>query len=263
MPCSSFRHGMMTVMDWSLYTKLNCSAGHPRYDEVAMKHRAFFLSLIVGTALCASFPELSRVQNVYILPMAGGMDQYLAKSLTVHRQYQVVADPQSADAIFTDRLGEGFERRLVELYPPPPPPEKVAAPSKDAKDGKDSKDEKDKDKDTDKDFVLKEEPMVRMGGFGRSKGNIFLVDRASKKVLWSLYKRPKSTSPDEMNRTADSIVADLQRDIIGKKNLPRRLPFYAGVAGMRFPESPGPKTARRRARVHPQLSADRLSWDRE
>ena len=60
--------------------------------------------------------------------------------------------------------------------------------------------------------------MVRMGGFSRNRGNVFLVDRASKHVIWSLYKRPKSTSPDEMNRTAESIVADLQRDVVGKKN---------------------------------------------
>ncbi len=175
-----------------------------------MKRRALLLSLLAGSALCASFPELSRVQNVYILPMSGGLDQYLAKSLTQHRQYQVVADPNSADAIFTDRLGESFEKKLVELYPPPPPPEEVTK--------KDDKNEKKPDKD--KEVMLKEEPTVRMGGggFSRNRGNIFLVDRASKKVIWSLYKRPKSTTPDDMNRVADAIVASLQKDVAGKKN---------------------------------------------
>jgi hypothetical protein len=166
---------------------------------------------VVGSALCASFPELSRVQNVYILPMSSGLDQHLAKSLTQHRQFQVVTDPQAADAIFTDRLGDTFEKKLLELYPPPPPPEKAEA--KTAKDDKnDMKAGKEKDSS-----VLKEEPMVRMGGFSRNRGNIFLVERASKKVIWSLYRRPKGSSPDDVNSIADSIVAELQRDVIGKK----------------------------------------------
>ena len=177
-----------------------------------MKSRALLLSLVAGIALCASFPELSRVQNVYILPMSGGLDQYLAKSLTQHRQYQVVADPKIADAIFTDRLGDTFEKKLLELYPPPPPPEKPIEKS-----AKDDKDEKKTGKDKDS-MAVKEEPMVRLGGFSRNRGNIFLVERASKKVIWSLYKRPKSTTPDDLNRIAESIVSNLQRDITGKKN---------------------------------------------
>ncbi len=176
-----------------------------------MNSRLLLLSLMVGSAWCAAFPELSQVQNVYILPMSGGLDQYLAKSLTQHHQYQVVTDPKLADAIFTDRLGDTFEKKILELYPPPPPPEKPV--DKNAKD--DKKTGKDKDKDSQS---VKEEPMVRLGGFSRNRGNIFLVERASKKVIWSLYKRPKSTNPDDLNRIADSIVADLQRDITGKKN---------------------------------------------
>jgi hypothetical protein len=168
-----------------------------------MKHRALLLSLVLGSALCADFPELSQVQNVYLLPMSGGLDQYLAKSLTQQRQYQVVTDPKAADAIFTDRLGESFEKKLLELYPPPPPPEKPAEKSEKA--GKD------------KEMAIKEEPNLRMGGFSRNRGNVFLVDRASKKVLWSFYKRPKSTTPDDMHQTANAIVSELKRDVVGKK----------------------------------------------
>ena len=181
-----------------------------------MKCFALFLSLTVGSALSASFPELSQVRNVYILPMTGGLDQYLAKSLTQHRQYQVVTDPKLADAIFTDRVGDSFEKKLVELYPPPPPPEKpIEKSEKDDKDDKKSAKDKDKDKDY---LAIKTEPMVRLGGFSRNRGNIFLVERESKKVIWSFYKRPKTTTPDDMNRIADSIVSSLQRDVVGKKN---------------------------------------------
>ena len=174
-----------------------------------MKHRALLLSLVVGSALCATFPELSQVQHVYILPMSGGLDQHLAKSLTQHRQYQVVADPKMADAIFTDRLGDTFEKKLLELYPPPPPEKPTDKSAKDDPDGKKM------DRDS---MVVKEEALVRLGGFSRNRGNIFLVERASKKVIWSLYTRPTSTTPDDMNKIADSIVTNLQKDIAGKKN---------------------------------------------
>jgi hypothetical protein len=140
--------------------------------------------------------------------MSGGMDQYLAKSLTQHRQYQVVADPKAADAIFTDRLGETFEKKLLELYPPPPPPPAEKPAEKLEKDASDK----------DKEMSIKEEPNLRMGGFSRNRGNVFLVDRASKKVLWSFYKRPKSTTPDDMHEIANAIVSELKRDVVGKKS---------------------------------------------
>jgi hypothetical protein len=176
-----------------------------------MKHRALLLSLVVGSALCSDFPELSQVQNVYVLPMSGGLDQYLAKSLTQQRQYHVVTDPKAADAIFTDRLGEPFEKKLLELYPPPPPP--PAKPV--AKNEKDDKD--DKKASQDKEMLIKEEPNLRMGGFSRNRGNVFLVDRTSKTVIWSFYKRPKTTAPDDMHQTANAIVSELKRDVVGKK----------------------------------------------
>ena len=69
------------------------------------------------------------------------MDQYLANQLTTLGVFQVVADPQKADAIITDRLGEPFEAKLKDLYPPPPPPHPLPAPPKD-KDAKDDKDSK-------------------------------------------------------------------------------------------------------------------------
>ena len=74
------------------------------------------LACMIG--LGASNPQLMQVQSVYILPMGGGMDQFLANRLTRFGKIQVVADPQRADAILTDRLGEVFEKRLDELYPP-------------------------------------------------------------------------------------------------------------------------------------------------
>src|SRR5262249_36927549 len=62
---------------------------------------------------------LEDVKAVYLLPMSRGMDQYLAERLAGQNIFQVVTDPNKADAIFTDRIGSSFEANLTELYKPP------------------------------------------------------------------------------------------------------------------------------------------------
>src|SRR5216684_1552033 len=77
--------------------------------------RLLICALLASFTLCASLPE---VQAVYLLPMTGGLDQYLANRLTAGGVFRVVTDPKLADAIFTDQLGAGFEQKLVDLFPP-------------------------------------------------------------------------------------------------------------------------------------------------
>jgi hypothetical protein len=165
-----------------------------------MKLRSAVLcALCLGFAAAAD-PGLTQVRTVYLLPMGGGLEQFLANRLTAAGRYQVVTDPAQADAILTDRIGAEFEERLRELYPPPPPPPE--------------EEEDEDDKDTKK---KKEEPSVAAlmgesaGGrpvstFTRSRGNVFLVDRSAKRVIWSTYLRPRTTRPDELNRAADQII---------------------------------------------------------
>src|SRR5215831_2343372 len=60
----------------------------------------------------------SAVRSVYILPMAGGLDQYLAEHLTQTGAMQVVTDPKAAEAFLTDHLGEPFEQKIAEFHQP-------------------------------------------------------------------------------------------------------------------------------------------------
>lgn len=163
---------------------------------------------------------------MYMLPMANGMDQYLANRLTNLHAVQVVTDPQRADAILTDRLGPAFEDRLQELYPPPAE-EKEEAESKEAAKGpaKDAAKDDTKEKDQEKpeapppafgDTANKLAKVGSMGSIGRAKGTIFLVDVKSRQVLWSIYQRPKDTTPHQLDRTAVHIVNQLKQDIAGK-----------------------------------------------
>src|SRR6185369_14025016 len=79
-------------------------------------NRLFVCALLAAFTLGANMPEVGAV---YLLPMTGGLDQYLANRLTAEGLFRVVTDPKLADAVFTDQLGAAFEQKLVDLYPPP------------------------------------------------------------------------------------------------------------------------------------------------
>src|SRR5947209_7579518 len=89
-----------------------------------MRFRSLLLACASIGGLHAAGPALTQIRHVYVLPMTGGLDQYLANRLTRNGRYAVVTDPAQADAIFTDQIGSVFEERLRDLYPPPEPEEK-------------------------------------------------------------------------------------------------------------------------------------------
>jgi hypothetical protein len=155
----------------------------------------------MAVALFAADPEVRNVKSVYILRMASGLDQLLASELAKQGVYIVTTDPQKADAIFTEALGEGFEKKYAELYPPP----------------KEEKEEKEEEKeDTKKSAAsgLDFPPRVNNSSWGaRGRGTIFLVDRATRNLLWSMNRQPKNSSVEQMTRQARKIVDQLRKDI--------------------------------------------------
>jgi hypothetical protein len=153
--------------------------------------------LAAGMAMAASGPEIADVKTVYILPMSHGLDQFLAIRMTTGNILQVVTDAQKADAILSDRIGAPLDKQLDDLYAPKnPPPE----PSKESK----------------KDDMVgpPAKPMIQPGSHAR--GTIFLIDRKTRNILWSVYVLPKNTSPDEMNHVAEKIASHLSKDLKGK-----------------------------------------------
>lgn len=139
------------------------------------------LSLLAG--------DLSPIKTIYLMPMASGLDQYLATRLTTDGAFQVVTDPQKADAIFTDRIGSAFEQQFNDLFTPKKPT-----------DGK----------------LENDTPGPVGQSVSRAKGSIFLVDRNSRVVLWSTYALPKSKSSHDLNDLAGRIVAQLEKTRKGK-----------------------------------------------
>jgi hypothetical protein len=180
-----------------------------------------FLPLLAGAADIGG----SKVNTVYILPMAHGLDQHIANRLTREHMVEVVADSARADALLTDRLGGSLEYQLEKLHPTPKPPEDSA--KTDANSDKSDKvagDLADKSDKDDKDAAniprtprqIPEGGAPRPNAFGGGKGTLFLVDAHSRAVLWSVYEKPKNTSPDELDRTAKRVVSRLKQDLAGK-----------------------------------------------
>jgi hypothetical protein len=161
------------------------------------------MALFAVSLLAVINPDLKHVSSIYILPMSSGMDQFLANQLTTLGVFQVVTDPQKADALITDRIGEPFQAKLEELYPPPAPPKSEL------------KDEKKDDKKDRKDD-MSAAPIPHMSSFNNGKGNFFIVDRRSRNVLWSVYERPKNSTPSELTKTAEKVVKHLKADLIEK-----------------------------------------------
>jgi hypothetical protein len=135
----------------------------------------------------AANAQVSGVKTVYVLPMANGLDQYLALRLTSQGVLQVVTDPKKADAIFTDGIGARFEESFTSLF-------------------ESAKKEKGGDKVGEIDFA---HPAMRP--LSGSRGVIFLVDRKTRDVVWSTFEPPKSSQAADLNQAAARIVDRLAK----------------------------------------------------
>ncbi len=172
-------------------------------------------AMLCALAGAVENPQLQRVRSVYILPMSGGMDQYLANKISRQGLFVVVTDPQRADAILTESIGESFEEKLDELYPPPKPVKAPKAPadSTAAKASDDDKSAPMEAESSSKGLLDAGPPEQHANTFSRAKGTVFLVDRRSRAVIWSTYDRPRDHAADTLDKKADEIVTRLKRDL--------------------------------------------------
>ena len=165
--------------------------------------RRIFL-LLCGSAGLLAAADLGTVHTVYLLPMSRGLDQFLANRLTNEHLFQVVTDPKLADAVFTDRIGNAFEEKLANLTAPPEPPQPQPAPA---------------DPTQPPPTTFLTDPVNKLSNpaansnFGGAKGTVFLVDRKSKHVVWSIYDMPKGSGGQQLDRIASDIVSRLKKDL--------------------------------------------------
>ncbi len=203
--------------------------------SMARRSALAFLPVLLLTAASTTAQgpnaDLAAVQTVYILPMASGLDQFVAHQVARQGIYQVTANPTLADAFLTDYVGTTFELRVDDLLKAArekaekeaeelAKKEAAALAKKEGAKNADSKDSK-KDKKDEKD----EEPpsefqmagsAARVQSFSRGKGNVFLIDAKSRRVLWTGFDIAKNTRPAELQKSAERLVSRLRKDKAGK-----------------------------------------------
>lgn len=176
-------------------------------------------------------PELLEVKNVYMMPMHFGLDQYLANELVRTGAVRVVIDPAKADAVFTDRLGDSLEQKLNAMYPTPAqeapkPADASADAAKTADAGTKPIVAKPLKKGAPPDSAYMsifeaEGPNSRpQTSFSSGRGNVFLVDRNTRSVIWSFYEAPRSAQPSDLKRSADRVAEAFKRAIQPKAEHP-------------------------------------------
>ena len=168
-----------------------------------MKFLAWSLLFLSCAPLSIRAGQLQDVKSVYVYPMSGGFDQLLASRLTRDHVFLVVSDPKLADAVFTEQLGTSFEYKLNHIVPPQPPPAPAAGTPTAPATGTPLASSQPAAQDA--------EP--KASSFSRARGTVFLVDPKSKQVLWSIYERPKNTSPHELDRTAKKVAGHLSASL--------------------------------------------------
>ena len=125
--------------------------------------RHFLFAVIFSAAAMAqapAAPALASARNVFLTPMPGGLEQYLALHLTQASVLQVVTDSAKADVVFTDRIGDDLQAALAELEHKTPVVQSGKAGE-----------------------VEFAKPNMRP--LSKARGTVFLVGRNSGDVLWS------------------------------------------------------------------------------
>jgi len=195
---------------------------------------AFFpVLLLTAASTTAQGPnaDLATVQTVYILPMASGLDQFVAHQVARHSVYQVTANPTQADAFLSDYVGTTFELRVDDLLKAArekaeKEAEELAKKEAEAlakKEGPKKSETKAGKKDKKEDEREEPQSEFQMAGganrvqsFSRGKGNVFLIDARSRRVLWTGFDIPKNTRPAELQKSAERLVSRLRKDKAGK-----------------------------------------------
>jgi hypothetical protein len=171
--------------------------------EQAMKSSKLIAFLLMSCAAALNGADLGNVHTVYMLPMAHGLEQYLANALTGEHVFVIVTDPKMADAVITDHVGSSLQQKLDTLLAP------SLAEKPDVKEGEKV--------DAPKGSIMapanKLDNPADNSNVTRSKGMVFVVGTKSRQVLWSVYDLPKDASSKELDRIASAIVSRLRKDM--------------------------------------------------
>jgi hypothetical protein len=160
-------------------------------------------ALILAVSFWSPAAETAQLQNagrVYLWPMSNAFDQYLAQQITAEGVFEIVVDPKLAGTVMTEKIDNTFLQALDELFPPAGGASKQEKAGETAKSG---------------DSLEGDFRMRRPANHPRAapRGTLFLVDVASRKVIWSTYLREFDADPNQLHKQARGVVQKLKEQM--------------------------------------------------
>jgi len=149
------------------------------------------VAVLCFTVSAGDFQLRLKTRTVYIAPMAHGLNSHIANRLTSSGVVWVVLEPESAEAVLTDRVDETFWAWSSMHYKPT---------------GKNSS------------IALHDDDPLRFQhlSVGPYRGTLFLVDPRNGLILWSTYEPTPNTTSNALDLAATHIAASLKKSLISK-----------------------------------------------
>ncbi len=158
-----------------------------------MKIPSTFLTVVLlcSTVSARDFHLQLKTRTVYVVSMANGLNSYIASRLTRSGVVWVVLEPESAEAVLTDRVDEAFWAWSTMHY-------KVASKNSN--------------------LAIHDDDPFRFKhlSMGPYRGTVFLVDPRNGLILWSMYEPTPNTTSNALNLAATHIAASLKKTLISK-----------------------------------------------
>jgi hypothetical protein len=149
------------------------------------------MALLSFTVSAGDFQLRLKTRTVYIVPMANGLNSHIASRLTISGVVRVVLEPESAEAVLTDRVDEGFWAWSTVHYKAAGKNSSVA--------------------------LYDDDPLsFKHMSTGPYRGTLFLVDPRNGLIMWSMYEPTPNTTSNALDLAATHIAASLKKSLIPK-----------------------------------------------
>jgi hypothetical protein len=152
--------------------------------------------------------DLSSIGPVYVWPMNGALDQYVAEQATSSGTFAVTVDPARAKTVMTDHIDAKFFEGMNEIFVD----EAAIAAAAAAK----SDDEEDEDAATGsiESGLAANRPANRPRS--SPKGTVFLVNIQTRQVIWSTFLGDFDRSPKKLHSKAAQVIGTLSKSMNGQ-----------------------------------------------
>lgn len=158
--------------------------------------------------------DLSSIGPVYVWPMNGALDQYVAEQATSTGVFGVTVDPARAKTVMTDHIDAKFFEGMSEVFVDEAAVAAAAAAKAKAKEDGDDADDDDAATGSIESGLAANRPANRPRS--SPKGTVFLVNIQTREVIWSTFLGDFDRSPKKLHRKAAQVIGSLTKSMSGQ-----------------------------------------------